>query len=535
MQHLQPTTETIVKGAREGEYGIPEFQRGFVWSNSKILEFVESLARGFPVGSILTWKSDTAVQRGDTNKTLRKSWIVDGQQRTTALCTMFDIRPEWWDDRDSTWSEHRERFEIRIDVNNEEVKFVSRTTGNPLRYIPLSQILQAEKISDIAERIAQGGQAFSDKSGEIQEFLQNIITKLKTAQIPIIEIDDEVDLIEVAEIFRRLNSTGTRVAQADIYLGVLAALNPGWVNTNFLTFRARLEDQGFAIEPAFLFKSFTAIGAKTTRFKDVKREFWEAPDQHGYWSNTERAWDSVTGGLKEYGIVNTSFSLSINAMVVAAVFRQKYPEGSFGPIFAWMLLAAREGHLSGQVESTMDRIINEIGKSDDKEDAINRLFKLLDNPDDDFTASEFIDTSSRRASVQRLLIYLIAFQNNARDWGSEHYYVRAEANGSYSPEWHHIFPRKWLQDNVKGIDESSVDTVANMAVISRAANRKIQASAPKSYVKELNLDEGGYLSHQEIPDPSFVSPEQYETWLVRRAKRLANESNRYIQKLRAER
>ena len=113
MEHSQPTTETIVKKAREGEYGIPEFQRGFVWTRAKILDFAESLARGFPVGSLLMWKSDTSVQRGDADTKLR-SWIVDGQQRTTALCTIFDTRPEWWDDSDGTWKEHREKFDLRL-------------------------------------------------------------------------------------------------------------------------------------------------------------------------------------------------------------------------------------------------------------------------------------------------------------------------------------------------------------------------------------------------------------------------------------
>ncbi len=534
MQHLQPTTETIVKAARDGDYGIPEFQRGFVWTRAKILELAESIARGFPVGSLLTWKSDTAVQRGDTDSKLRKSWIVDGQQRTTALCTIFGTRPEWWNDSDGTWKEHREKFDIRIDVKNEAVKFVSRRTGNPNRYVSVSNLLQAEKTSGIAQQIAESGQAFSTNSVEIQEFLQGVVTKLKNAQIPIIEIDDEVDLIEVAEIFRRLNSTGTRVAQADIYLGVLAALNPGWVNTNFITYRGKLEDRGFDIEPAFLFKSFTAIGAKTTRFKEVKKEFWETPEEHGRWSRTERAWDSITSGLKDYGIVNTSFGLGINALVVAAIFREKYPQGSIGPLFAWMLKAVREGHLSGQVETTMDRIINEIEKSSDKTDAVRRLFELLDRGEVDFSAEEFVDTGSRRTSIQRLLIYLIAYRNDARDWGSERYRIRAEANGNYRPEWHHIFPRKWLLDNVKGISEERIDSVANMAVISQSANRKIQASAPSIYVSELSLEDEGLLRQQAIPDPSFVAANQYEDWLSRRSERLAQEANLYIKQLRDE-
>lgn len=31
MEHRQPNAESIVKSAHEGEYAVPEFQRGFVW------------------------------------------------------------------------------------------------------------------------------------------------------------------------------------------------------------------------------------------------------------------------------------------------------------------------------------------------------------------------------------------------------------------------------------------------------------------------------------------------------------------------
>ena len=163
--------------------------------------------------------------------------------------------------------------------------------------------------------------------------------------------------------------------------------------------------------------------------------------------------------------------------------------------------------------------------------ALKSLDDLLDSPQQ-FTAREFLETGSGRNSVQRLMVYLLAHSNNAQDWDTNGYRIRAEARGDYRPEWHHIFPRKWLNDNVSGIKKELIDSVANMAVISAQANRKIAAKSPEEYIAELKLVSRGLLEQQAIPDPSSVAPRQYRKWLMSRAERLAAESNKYLKNLR---
>ena len=131
MNHSQMTADSIVKAATRGEYAIPEFQREFVWSRSQVMELADSLAKDYPVGSLLTWKSNTAIQRGDTSQPQQKSWIIDGQQRTTALCTIFGKRPDWWDyNRTGNWNDHIKRFDIQLDVSTNEPAFVARRYAN---------------------------------------------------------------------------------------------------------------------------------------------------------------------------------------------------------------------------------------------------------------------------------------------------------------------------------------------------------------------------------------------------------------------
>lgn len=65
---------------------IPEIQRPFVWSSSKVRDFVDSLYRGYPVGYIITWKTPT-VRLKDGSTATDKLILIDGQQRVTALMT----------------------------------------------------------------------------------------------------------------------------------------------------------------------------------------------------------------------------------------------------------------------------------------------------------------------------------------------------------------------------------------------------------------------------------------------------------------
>ena len=553
MQHSSVTADSLVTNAREGAYSVPEFQRGFVWRPSQVLDFADSLVRGYPVGSILTWNSNTAVQRGDSDTRRSKSWIIDGQQRITALCTLFGVRPDWWDDSKEIWSEHMASFDVRLDIGQEDFSFVIKKQRNA-RFVPVAEILKTDfaGIPALSAQLAEDAIDYSKRTkvnSKENQRLANVnagvlaaqlypVLAIKSAMMSAVEIDDKIDLSAVAEIFTRLNTSGTRVQQSDIYLGVLASRNPGWVNDNFLAFSSELQEQHFEIAPAFLFRAFTAIGDGKSRFRDISSDFWDEPNRNGQWDSTKKAIRSVCQGFRQYGIVNSDMMLSHNALVAAAIYRDKFGEGSFGPFMSWMIRAIHEGFFSGPTETRIDRFINAVANAESINDAINAMEALLGDPSDSsdlsnyFKPSDFIDAGSTRNSVARLMIYLLAYKNDAEDWNTDGYKIRAEATGMYRPEWHHIFPRKWLNSNVTDLDKKYIDTVANMAVISGDANRKIGAKGPSQYMEELQVAKRGLLIQQAIPDPQFVAPGQYRDWLDRRAEMLAHEANKYLLELR---
>jgi hypothetical protein len=62
--------------------GLPPFQRGYVWTPEQAELLLDSVTRGYPIGSILVWDPDTRASRLWAPE---RGLILDGQQRLTAL------------------------------------------------------------------------------------------------------------------------------------------------------------------------------------------------------------------------------------------------------------------------------------------------------------------------------------------------------------------------------------------------------------------------------------------------------------------
>jgi uncharacterized protein with ParB-like and HNH nuclease domain len=100
-----------IDDAALGTMNVPEFQRKFVWRPSKVKDLVDSLWKGYPIGTLLLWESAYNSPRSALGGQSKKLWIVDGQQRVTALSLVFGKKPYWWSDGNE-WNKHYNKFEI---------------------------------------------------------------------------------------------------------------------------------------------------------------------------------------------------------------------------------------------------------------------------------------------------------------------------------------------------------------------------------------------------------------------------------------
>ncbi len=112
MQTVPFKIERLISMARSGHLVIPEFQRTFVWNEGQVRKLVDSVARGYPIGSILLLRrsdvakfadrkidatesppdpDDTSADKASSAKSDDNEvyYILDGQQRITSLIRVF--------------------------------------------------------------------------------------------------------------------------------------------------------------------------------------------------------------------------------------------------------------------------------------------------------------------------------------------------------------------------------------------------------------------------------------------------------------
>ncbi|HVP77584.1 MAG TPA: DUF262 domain-containing protein [Thermodesulfobacteriota bacterium] len=541
MAYEQTKLLELVERAVNHRWSIPEFQRGFVWKPTQVRDLTESLWLNYPIGSLLVWSSGYQAQERIAVDARRPSqWLVDGQQRTNAMCIMFGRKPYWWPSADE-WNKTLKRYDIRFDVDAKEPPFfwvanagIRKAKGS--RYVRLPELLvldtqkeQDQKtLTDLAREIKAQGLCDGMDAMEVYTRLDRV-RKIREKEIVTVTVDHELE--DVVEIFSRLNSRGTRVTEADIYLGVVAARNPSWVRDTFLPYLKTLAEAGFDLNPNLLFRTITGVGEKKTRFKEISDIFWNPEQIIPAWDRTKNAWKRLVARFRDYGILSNDIMPTEAALVTMVSIIDKFDDDAkFKLALYWFLQASRFGRYSGSGTTSLDEDLRDIQGAASLSEAIEKLLHRF-RYDEPIEADDFLrDYSDSRFG--RFMLYLLVYRNKSLDWDEHSHRIGfegVEVLTDFRPQWHHIFPKKYLE----GHDNNGLtDALANIATIGPAINIRISKKAPMDYVARYKITPEKL--EQQFIDPKFteVPVSEFEGWVRRRAERLAKEANAYLAELK---
>jgi hypothetical protein len=529
----------LVEKAVDGRLHIPEFQRGFVWRPDQVKALVDSLFRNYPIGEILLWRNKAYVSpRTTLNGLLDVSWIVDGQQRTTALCLLFKRKPYWYETAD--WNNRVQKIEVYFNVIPQggvyNFSLKSKSIENKPEWVQVSNILNLDKgdLAPKARGIAkQMGNADSDALfTQIFNSLQQLhsLTEKTVYEQEIAHSPEDV-----AEIFGRLNSAGTKVKEADIFIALMAARNPDWVRTRFLPFIDGLEDDGYELEPGIFVRTMTGILVGKADLEEAK-EFWSL-DLSESWEKTEDVMTAVIQNLVQKGVLNSDILPSKNALIPLFILRGKFgTKMNFDHAFYWFLLASRDGRYGGSSNTILTADAQLILKSSGADEAIKSLVGELGTTDT-FEPIDFM-TPYNKDKFLAMLTYLTIFQKNAMDWLDQAHrigYDKSEAvlNRGYKPEWNHFFPKgkRVLKAAGNDFSDEEINALANITVITEKANRTISSNPPDVYIKKLKIP-SEFLDQQMIPKGIPLETSKYRDFLKERSVLLANAANDYLKALK---
>lgn len=373
---------TLIGRLREGRYVIPDFQREFEWKPWDIRELLRSIFLDYYIGSLLLWKGKpenfTALAcepiYGFQGKADPSHIVLDGQQRLTAMYYAF-LAPEV----PAPSRQNRFLYFIRVDQFMEEAydqafEYDWTLRGEKLledraaqfdsHMFPLAVVGQGgwalpnwvqdyEKHWQAKEKeAAQAGdgpaaEAAARHAADARAFGEHLKGITEQYQIAYIELDRDLDLDKVCDIFTQINSRGIRL---DVFDLVNALLKPKGLQLKHLWREAAprldfVESERLNVyilqvmsilrqaycSPKYLYFLLPGQERKVREADGSLRKEVLVPTVHDF----EKRWRNAVDGLER------AVNLLRHPQEFGAISSQYLPYVSILPAFATALAAAR--------------------------------------------------------------------------------------------------------------------------------------------------------------------------------------------------
>lgn len=216
----------LIEDIKHGNLALPDIQRPFVWSATKVRDLFDSLYRGYPVGTLMFWETGAEVGTrqvgGGSSDRVPKLLIVDGQQRLTGLFAVITGRAVL------TKSFEEKRIRIAFRPVDETFEVTDAAIERDPEFIPdITALWRTDGYkSSFREFIARLGETRGDELRHVeQDHLEERIDRvrdLRDFRFQVIELGATVSEEEVAEVFVRTNSEGVQLNQADFILTLMS-------------------------------------------------------------------------------------------------------------------------------------------------------------------------------------------------------------------------------------------------------------------------------------------------------------------------
>lgn len=241
---------TLISRLREGRFVIPDFQREFEWEPWDIRDLMRSVLLDYYIGSLLLWSGnrenfdvlsceDVYGHKGEAR---REYIVLDGQQRLTALYYAF-LAP----DVPLPRRKNRYFYFIRVDKFMEEqydVAFTYDWSKSRAQYINDFERQYDEHIFPLAvvgakgyalpnwlqgyeghwRRIAENAsddEMAATHAENASEFGDYVKTLTEQYQISYIELDKQLGIDKICDIFTQVNSKGVQLDTFDLINALL--------------------------------------------------------------------------------------------------------------------------------------------------------------------------------------------------------------------------------------------------------------------------------------------------------------------------
>lgn len=528
------TYDDLISEIRKGIIKVPKFQRDFVWDIWKTAGLLDSILKGYPIGTFILWETDQRINDvkniggfdlPETPVGQNVQYVLDGQQRITSLFAAFlgesirkvgekkltdykDIVVNLDDDLDEDEDQIvTVRADAKIPVSLNDVLHFDRQMGKRLS----EQGITEEQI----DRIDSYSRAFST-------YAFSTVTLRKN------------DIASAIEVFTRINTGGKVLTLFEIMSAKTYDEEAKFdMQIRWDAFLSDLNAVNFEnISPTVILQ---LLSLKLSETKECKRKTILTLDKSDILASWDEGLSAIQSAIDYFRSVlriPVSQLLPYDTLLVPFAYfylktgrapsglQRKYLEELFWrSALSQRYSSAAESKLAADIKR-VDRIIAE------ERPTYTDVRLSIGSPED------LIDTNFSAGNAICKSIFCVLAYQEPKDF---HNNARVLLDNSYlkiasSKNYHHFFPKAFLKKSETG----HANSIVNITLVSADLNKnKVRAKAPSVYLDEFQ-DENPELpqalkTHLIDIEHSGVIQDDYSAFLKNRSKALYAEIQKRIE------
>ena len=573
----------ILRKVDEGKLQLPDFQRDYVWGDEDVRSLVASIAKGFPVGALLTLETGGEVdfkprtlegvgERGDKPAEL----LLDGQQRMTSLYqaayatapvetkTVRNVlvqRYYYIDIKKAVASVAnledaiigvpadrvvRTNFgkDIELDVSTREQEF-------KLDLFPLNQVFDSRNwFYDWRDYWKEKGRDVSDLD---KTFVRTVVESIERYKMPIIRLDKDNKREAICVVFEKVNVGGKKLDAFELVTAIYAAhkfdLREDWngnakrkgpgrrqrmlgspnrrdvlsqiASTDFLQACTLLHTREVRREKA-------ALGTKEGDLPQIscKRDALlglplDAYKQHA--DAVEAGFIDAAGFLNELKIIwhkDISYPpLVVGVACVFAILGKEAQTAKAKQQLAQWFWSVTLGELFGS--STESRLARDVPEVVDWIRGSAAKPRALEEAV--FQSVRLRSLRSRQSAAYKGL-HALLMKHGCRDFISGR---PTELMTFFNDDIdiHHVFPQAWCKK--QGIEKPVFDAIINKTPLSKLSNIAVGGDAPSVYLKRIEAKQGlapaelDEILRTHLIEPEHLRNDDFDAFYAARSAALA--------------